>query len=340
MRAALISITALKSSRIRSAGSRPGVGRPGSFLAQAAVIAITVALAVVGLSPARAAEDGPSIKVISYNVQFLPGIASVANKRKEPAYRAHKIGKELAEFDIVGLNEVFEEKPREMLLGELRQAWGDRFNGIVSPRVDPKRFNGGLAIASRHPFVETHVLTYSQGSSPKKYGVKADGFAAKGALHATIALGEGAHAATVDVFVTHMESKDDEIRETQYEELAQFVAEHTSPARPALMLGDFNTNAKEDAYGRMTKRYQQARAENEFSDVWTVAGQGPGGTSEQEIEDGGSRIDYIFLLNPKRTDAWRLTPRVATANRYLDAKVGALSDHNAVAATFDLAAPR
>lgn len=296
------------------------------------------ALAALPAAAGDLLNDG-QLRVITYNVQFLPGVAAVANKRGNPNYRATTIGKELAKYDIVGINELFEAKPREMLIGEIKQAWNDQASVIVSPNVQPKRFTGGLAIVSRFPFLETNIHTYTQSSDPKKYGFLADGYATKGILHARIALSEDrSPEKSIDVFVTHMEAREDAIRPSQYVEFADFVRQHSSPSRPVIMMGDFNTRGGEQemrdessAYHQMTGKYSAARPESEFIDLWTAVGKGPGGTSDQLKEDGGRRIDYIFVLNPK-TPAPALRPIVAEVNRFLDPEVEALSDHNAVQA--------
>ena len=58
-----------------------------------------------------------------------------------------------------------------------------------------------------------------------------------------------------------------------------------------------------------------------------------GGTTEQESDTTGKRIDYIILGNPKPPHL-RLTPVAIIVKLFRDPKVVALSDHNAVAATF------
>lgn len=288
---------------------------------------------------AAAAQPG-SLRVISYNIQFLPGFAGMVNKRGNPVYRARAIGQKMAEYDLIGLNELFDKRPRELLLGEIRKAWGDKnVHVIVSPQVNPKRFTGGLAIISRSPILETHVLTYSKSSSPEKYGVAADGYATKGALHARIALGtSNSPQQTVDVFTTHLEAREDELRPSQYEELAAFIQQHTSPTRPAILMGDFNTHGdaadiqdSASPYHLMTGKFQAARPESQLVDLWPTLHQEPGGTTEQEGPDLGNRIDYIFVFNPKSA-GMRLEPKSVAVNRFPDPKVTALSDHSAVEA--------
>ncbi|MGD9648620.1 MAG: endonuclease/exonuclease/phosphatase family protein [Pirellulales bacterium] len=318
----------------------------GIILASFAALTLAVRPTWADEADSSPAESTPeTLRIITYNVQFLPGIAALANKRNEPLYRAKMIGEKLAVFDAVGLNEVFERRPRETLLDGLRKAWGDAFHDCISPQPTDGRFNGGLAIATRRPLVETHTLTYSQGSSPKKYGVLADGFAAKGALHARIArdaqaaerAAAGEPDGCLDLFITHLEARADEIRETQYPELAEFIREHASPACPAIVMGDFNTHgdaedrAKDDApYHRMKKLFDDARPDAPFVDLWPQLHDSHGGTTNQEDVERGSRIDMIFLSNPAAGGGLEL--KAIRVNPYLDEKVGALSDHSAVEA--------
>ncbi|MBN1347133.1 MAG: sphingomyelin phosphodiesterase [Phycisphaerae bacterium] len=287
-------------------------------------------------------KSAPTLKVTTYNVQFLPGLASLVNQRKDAPYRARTIGRKLKDFDIIGLNETFDDRPRELLLDQLRQAWGKDFNVVISPKPEG-RLSGGCAIVSRLPFVEKNSTIYTAFSTPEKYGVLADGFAAKGAIHARIQLaGTGVKPDFVDVFATHLDSKDAEARKIQYKELADFIKAHGDPDRPVLILGDLNTHGApsdisnpDSLYSFMMSVFRKARPDAELIDLWPHLKKGVGGTSRQlpKYKDGGSRIDYIILSNPKPRKN-RLVPVDVRVNRHLDPKVEALSDHSAVEAEF------
>ena len=285
------------------------------------------------------ASSSDVLRVISYNVQFLPGVASLVNQRKDPLYRAETIGKAMSQFDIVGLNEVFEEKTRDLILAPMKEAWGEEFHSVAIPPAEPNRFNGGLVIASRRPILEWNHTIFSQFSTPREYGFSADGFARKGVLHARIARNLENKDDFVDVFVTHLESKSDEAREVQYAELAQFVREKSAPTRPTIIMGDMNTRGnpvyREDAnskYSRMMNQYVRSRPEGDLIDLWpALHGDALGGTNEQESSDVGNRIDYVFVSNPK-SGGNKLVPLDVRVNPYLDERVVALSDHSAVEA--------
>lgn len=302
----------------------------------------------------RAAErpDPNLLKVTSYNVQFLPGPGEAFNQRGNNAYRAQTIGEKLAAFDIVGLNEAFQDVHREKLLDQLKSAWGSDYQAVAGPAPKEKgRYNGGLVIATRLPILASHETIYSKISLPKDYGFLADGFASKGVLHARVALparGESERkegGPFVDVFVTHMESKSKEIREFQYTELSAFMKQYADPAAPILLLGDLNTRGNQKYRDDSSAQYHKLMAElarvrpaSPLIDLWTVLGQGAEGTGDQTSSDGGSRIDYVFLSNPAGCPAV-LEPLSIRVNRYLDPKVVALSDHSAVEADFRRAAP-
>lgn len=295
------------------------------------------------LAQAQSLTRDGRLKIISYNVQFLPQIVSFANKRPLPEYRAVTIGKALADYDIVGLNELFAETPRDLLVAELQKAWGDSFHSFLSPKVEEARYTGGLAIFSRLPFLETNVHTYVHFSKPEERGIKADGFVTKGVLHARLATTVDRDTKfAIDLFVTHLESQDAKARAEQYIEFADFVKLHSSPDRPVILMGDFNTRGdqehlerKDSAYHRLTGLIQEARPESPLFDLWTSLGKGPGGTSDQLIESGGSRIDYIFTMNSK-SSVTKLEATEVKVNRFHDAKVIALSDHSAVEAVLQV----
>lgn len=292
-------------------------------------------------SPSRANGESVPLKVISYNIQFLPGPAQFVNRRGNNEYRAKTIGERLAEFDIVGLNEAFEDRHREMVLDQFKKAWGDDYHAVAGPQ--PKetwRYNGGLAIVTKLPILESHETIYKNISLPKDYGVTADGYASKGVLHARLGRGDSKDV-FLDVFVTHMEARDSSIRELQYVELGNFVREHAADNAPVLILGDMNTRGNpeyvenpEAQYHRLFKHLASARPNTSVIDLWPHLEKGDGGTSRQSRENGGNRIDYVFFSNPKVGPS-ALVPRKVEVDPYFDDKVEALSDHSAVKAEFD-----
>jgi len=290
------------------------------------------------------AEDGPGqLKVISYNVQFLPGPAAAMNQRKEPEYRAERIAEEVAKFDIVALQELFDQKWVDAVANGVQAIWGDRFYKLASPMKEGHNYTGGCLILSKYPFVQSNTMVFEHFSKPEDFGFRADGFAAKGVIHARVALDSGG-TSSVDVFVTHLEARDDSLRPAQYAEMAAFIQRVADPSRPALILGDLNTRGmneeRKDAasqYSMMMTAFNGARPEGgAFVDVWpALMGDAHGGTSEQESTATGKRIDYVLVSNPTAS-AFQLKPQTIRVDPYADPKTVYLSDHSSVVTEFSV----
>ncbi len=286
-----------------------------------------------------AAEAGPAIRVITYNVQFLPGQAGAQNERKDPEYRARRIAEEISGFDIVALQETFDEGHRAILVETLREAWGNALNMVVSPKPEGFFANGGCLILTRLPILESDAGVYEHFSNPADFGFRADGFAAKGVIFARIARSEREPETYVDVFATHLEARADHLRAEQYKEMAAFIRAKSDPTRPMILVGDLNTRGmvehREDSnsqYNQLMRALENARPGGVI-DLWpSLMGDTLGGTSEQESSDVGKRIDYILLSNPSEGGP-ALNPLSIQVNTYRDDRVYALSDHNAVEAT-------
>ena len=146
---------------------------------------LTIAFLDSGTCQAEPAQR-IELSLISYNVHLLPDIAlKIAGKRGASEYRAGAIGEKISGYDIIGLNEVFDQDHAERLLHRLQARNEQAFHVAKGPERSGRHLIGsGLLLASRFPIEETHTITYSQASRFVTSGFKADGFAAKGALHA------------------------------------------------------------------------------------------------------------------------------------------------------------
>lgn len=296
----------------------------------------------VALGPYTWAEEPAKLRVVTYNVQFLPGVAGGANKRPNAEYRAKRIADEMSKFDIVGLQETFNKPHRDIIVEGVKSAWEGTLNSVVAPQPEGFFANGGTLILTRMPIIDTGSVVYKHFSSPKDFGLRADGFAAKGCIHARVARSETAKDKIIDVFVTHLEARADELRPLQYQELAEFIKAKSDPGHPAMLMGDLNTNGNpefrdkpDSQYALLMKSLNGARPNAPFVDVWpALMGNALGGTNEQESADIGKRIDYILISNPESA-AHPLKPIAIRVNLHQDPQVVALSDHNAVEAEFE-----
>lgn len=275
------------------------------------------------------------VSVVAYNVHLLPKVAlKVAGKRSNSEYRSQAIAERLAQFDILGISEAFDPAYSRTLIAGLEKQSGDELSIVKGPgRTGRHLIGSGLLIASRFPVVETHTITYSHASRFVTSGFKADGFAAKGALHVRLQLFEDSQA-YLDCFLTHLESRSQEARGRQIEQFAEFVADQSQPQVPLILLGDFNIEAApEDPESQYQTLLAALYDSNQrLMDAGHNVTKGPKGTSNAITEDGGRRIDYIFLSENPASSKVRLELLQTQHLRLIDEKVkeGSLSDHLAV----------
>jgi endonuclease/exonuclease/phosphatase family metal-dependent hydrolase len=294
---------------------------------------------------AFAEESAPQkdlLRVMTYNVQFLPGIASVRNERPQAKYRAGRIAEEISQFDVVGLQETFHETHRKQIIDRLTELWENPLQSVSSPRAEGFFTCGGCLLLTKRPLTNDNAMVFSNFSKPADYGLRADGFAAKGVIHTRIARCVETADEFVDVFVTHLEARADYLRPLQFQELGEFLKLHSDPASPVLILGDLNTRGEDpfpedptSQYSALMNCLREARPGNEVIDVWpALRGNARGGTTEQESHETGKRIDYIIVCNPP-SPAIQLRPVSVDVELFQDSRVVALSDHNAVVAELE-----
>ncbi|MGI9429599.1 MAG: endonuclease/exonuclease/phosphatase family protein [Bythopirellula sp.] len=330
-----------------SMGRRPLLCCALSICALANCALANCALAICALAcwsgfSAAAESVSDRLRVITYNVQFLPEPVSDRNERPDPIYRAKRIGNEVRSFDLIALQETFHDTHRMQLLAEIGKASSGKLHSIASPTPEGFLTSGGCLLASRLPLIAHHSTVFASYSRPAEYGLRADGFAAKGVLHARFGRTAAGDSRSIDVFVTHLEARADHLRPRQYAELAEFVQLHSSAARPALVLGDLNTRGSKEFRSDSTSQYSQlmrelaaVRTGRAWVDVWAeLHATSLGGTTKQESADVGKRIDYVLLSNPNLPHP-QLIPRSAAVRLFQDPKVTALSDHNAVIAELE-----
>jgi endonuclease/exonuclease/phosphatase family metal-dependent hydrolase len=315
-----------------------------------AVLAVLLALAFCSERMSTGHEESSrrtSLRIVAYNTHLRPGMAlQVAGPRGQAAYRAEAIGRRLAEYDLAGLCEVFDSQRRDELIGGAATAAPSAFTSLWFPKPRGRSLtNSGLLLLSRLPIEASHLLTYRHASRFISHGFRADGFAAKGVLHARLKLSD-ASGDSLDCFVTHLESHSASARKSQLEELARFIAAHASTERPAVLMGDLNIAA--DCPLRPNELtaaspYQELLAALESSgvewiDVWPALQTGAGGTSDPMDGRGGRRIDYVFVSAAHASARNSLRPTSVSVERFLDdhVKEGSLSDHAAVVCELEI----
>ncbi len=311
-------------------------------------VPMLLAIFCVFLRPVAAEESAnDQLRVITYNVQFLPDPASYRNERPNPEYRAAQIAKQVRRFDIIALQETFHKTHRAQIVTGIKKSWAGELQMVASPTPEGFFTSGGCLLVSKTPITTRHTTVFSHYSKPADYGLRADGYAAKGVLHARVLRNAENADDFVDVFVTHLEARADDLRPLQYAEIAAFVKKHSSADHPVMLLGDLNTRGsaefrsdRKSQYSQLMRQLASARSGRDWIDVWpSLHKKALGGTTKQESSDIGKRIDYILLSNPKQPHA-QLVPISVAVKLFQDATVTALSDHNAVAAVLEWPAVR
>jgi endonuclease/exonuclease/phosphatase family metal-dependent hydrolase len=163
---------------------------------------------------------------------------------------------------------------------------------------------------SRRPLLSSSSIVFQNFSKPADYGQRADGYAAKGVLHARVARSAREPENFIDVYATHLEARADELRPRQYREMAEFIRKTSDATRPMLLLGDLNTYGMREyqqdtasQYSQLMRELSAARPDGGVIDLWPhLNGEALGGTTEQESAAVGKRVDYILLGNPQQAE--------------------------------------
>lgn len=315
-----------------------------SFRPWEAIIAAEVALLLTAPLSADGSLAPEILRVISYNVQFLPDPVSGRNERPHPEHRADRIAEGVSRFDLIALQETFHHQHRAQIVRGIDKLWSGEPQLVASPTPEDFFTSGGCLVVSKRPILTEHSTVFANYSKPADYGLRADGYAAKGVLHARVQRNSdnADDDDFVDVFVTHLEARADEIRPLQYAEIARFVKQCSSANHPVLLLGDLNTRGAAEfrsdprsQYSQLMQQLATARSGHDWIDVWPYLQRDTlGGTTEQESSDVGKRIDYILLSNPEPPHS-QLVPISVAVELFQDDRVTALSDHNAVTAELE-----
>jgi endonuclease/exonuclease/phosphatase family metal-dependent hydrolase len=232
------------------------------------------------------------LKLLSWNLHGLAWPLS-----KDPVGRMNRVAAKVRELlpDVVLMQEVWTRSHMERLVDGLRSDWTpiciNRRGG--APRgglVTLTRTSKGWHARSGPQF---HSFT---ASAPVWKIWEGDGLGGKGALAVELEH-DGQHICAVN---THLQSQYSgssytEIREAQLIELGKVVAQF-HPALPALVAGDFNTDAREPLYSHIlalgTDLTAKARALNNL------------GTTANPRDGRPEWIDYVVAAN---SSAWEVS---------------------------------
>lgn len=184
--------------------------------------------------------------------------------------------------DIVGLSEIWERSSKDLIVGELAGFY-PYHQAMVSG--DEALLDGGLLLLSHYP-VKAHQATRFH------HCLGEDCYGNKGALHARLEIPDS--PAGLDLFLTHTQNPTPlahspnrgpgasglEKVEMQLLQLATFIGMHTSPARPALLMGDLNVDGlKAGQYRDLLRRLEGPE------DLWLTSNAAGWAVSNGRIEE-------------------------------------------------------
>jgi endonuclease/exonuclease/phosphatase family metal-dependent hydrolase len=210
---------------------------------------------MVAANPFSSVSFGPKyevpydVKLLSYNIFLRPPLIKNNADDFKNERLAEFLKSELAKYDIVCLQEMFNlANYRQQLL--LKTAFEKGFP-YYAKSVDPhwtsgKFIDAGLVILSKYPILETDGMIYIAGN-------QIDSWAAKQVIYAKIQISP---TFFLHVFTTHMQASyydnhesinviNDRARASQVQEIADFVKMKTDGSPyPVIIAGDFNIDSR------------------------------------------------------------------------------------------------
>ncbi len=284
----------------------------------------------------------PPLRFFAQNMALLVFPGTYLGTERDRAIQALINHVRANQYDVVGLSECFADGERKRIWNALRDIYPHA--PLEGPDEADIESDGGLLLMSRYPIIERQQTIYRQT-------VGDDSFANKGVLHARLQI--PGLAAGFDVFLSHTQNPDatppgNALRalKKQWAHLSAFVRAYSGPERPAILMGDLNTDAFDAAL-----RDEFRRRLNFPQDLWMTSGDGSAGVTidrKRSFHSGSPRLavnDPERYRNGDRVDYMLSWPGVRYAPQFrrtqvlhLQSSVGAdglgrdLSDHYGLSA--------
>ncbi len=253
------------------------------------------------------------LTIMQQNMALLPPPASYKGTERDKAIETLIENLKSEQPDIVGLCECFVDGERDTIKDGVKNTYAYTLEG---PDEADLESDGGLLLMSKYPMIAKHQTIYRMCKDE-------DCLSNKGVLHARVQV--IGHPVTYDVFLSHTQNPNPEIPvipdagpgssgrdkvKLQLTQLNSFIRSYSSPYRPALVMGDLNTNARNDELYQDLKN----RLHPDY-DLWLTTGDIDryplGATSgdpfnsfengdtlsppdDPRRHQGGSRIDYFL----------------------------------------------
>lgn len=267
-------------------------------------------------------KQSANLKVLTWNIQMLPAIPTIAKLNKGQAMRAPWIIDFLnkQDYDIVVLQEVIDKKMTQLLKDGLKDSYPHQVS--VNSKRGVTGCVGGILFVSRIPLKYVDHIVYKNIS-----GV--DAMAEKGCV-----LVEAEHEGLrFHIAGTHLQAGDDKVRDAEVPEIEDgILAKHRASGVPIILLGDMNIGVDEPAFEMLLKTTKTTAFPLDDPDPTTTSPR----NSWHKPNKRGRHIDHV-LLDPQGTQTTILRQTVQRARQEHEGKMIDLADHYGVVAEIKLA---
>ncbi len=231
---------------------------------------------------------GPTIKILSWNIQMLPMTLKKIGQFERAVHIAEQLN--VSDYDVIVFQEAFDDKVRKKL-SEYLQLCFPYQSGPANEKGFFMRMNSGVWIVSKYPMRQVGEVQYKNCSG-------LDCFSRKGALMVEVER-EGK---PIQLVGTHLQSgdgkKNAKVRVKQYHQLRdELLAQYNREGVPQVICGDFNTKKNEEGYYEtMVNTFMADDGALEGAQQFTY----DGNLNDMVIEKTEPcLLDYIFLKSNK-----------------------------------------
>lgn len=264
----------------------------------------------------QAQTQAENLKILSWNIYMLPWLSWFNGN----GHRAKVIGEELvnSDYQIIVFQEAFSIKCRKIIKKRLSEKYPYQY-GPCNNSLSSLRSNSGLWVLSKFPLTQLKTIQFKESKT-------FDSFARKGA-----ALFEGEfNGKRFQLLATHLQSSTmQDVRDKQYKEISDLLADYYTADVPQILCGDFNTDMSEKTEYETMIHTLNADNGSLNGDTQVTCDDAKNTFSKQNSK--GKVIDYVLTRN---------TSQIASIDRrileFYHADAGYksnLSDHYALEAT-------
>jgi endonuclease/exonuclease/phosphatase family metal-dependent hydrolase len=281
---------------------------------------LLVAFALILVSQDLAAQtpEADTLRILTWNVQFLPRIAGGYHRNARLPGIIQTL--RTSNYDVVCLQEVFDTRITKILVDSLSST----FPSVVAPvKVKGKLTTSGVMLLSRTAIAKSERIVYTQHK-----GI--DGMAAKGCTFGEVAW----QGQLLQFFGTHAQADEgaerDAIRSAQYGEMNTLMQKYYAPTIPQFVLGDLNTDQND------APNYERLLEKLPYQDLSYCA---DCFTHNDRINDYSGpkpkahilKLDYVLYRPSLASPSFKLVKSSVKRFRFLWGKGHSdLSDHYAV----------